>query len=381
MKKNIIFIFSFTLSIIYANKSYSNTENKDEILNKVKNFTRTIEKEKKDQQGYAIAILYKDQVIYKSVHGYQKGNKNPITTRTLFPLASVSKSVTATALALMVQKGKIDLNESFKLPYLQNPIQFTNILSHTTGYLFSGNLEIEHGYNRTMLLNSLKNHPVNCEPSDCYLYSNATFSLVEDALELNDLNLNDIISNLNKSLKTNDIKLLTKKSNEEVAYPHYKNTVKGKTVFKPLPFPPHYPKIVPASAGIFASINGMVEFYKLSFGYKPKILSPKIAKSMFIPVIENRDAHKWNVKWPVNKSKIQSSYALGWRILNIKNNPNHTFIYHPGYINGVTSFIGYIPSKEVGIIILTNQSSKFASKNGIELWSKLIKKEKKLAKL
>ena len=320
-------------------------------------------------------------MIYKSVHGYQKGNKNPITTRTLFPLASVSKSVTATALALMVQKGKIDLNESFKLPYLQNPIQFTNILSHTTGYLFSGNLEIEHGYNRTMLLNSLKNHPVNCEPSDCYLYSNATFSLVEDALELNDLNLNDIISNLNKSLKTNDIKLLTKKSNEEVAYPHYKNTVKGKTVFKPLPFPPHYPKIVPASAGIFASINGMVEFYKLSFGYKPKILSPKIAKSMFIPVIENRDAHKWNVKWPVNKSKIQSSYALGWRILNIKNNPNHTFIYHPGYINGVTSFIGYIPSKEVGIIILTNQSSKFASKNGIELWSKLIKKEKKLAKL
>ncbi|KAB8040853.1 serine hydrolase [Silvanigrella paludirubra] len=381
MKKKSIFFFSFILSLNFVNKAYSKNENKNEILNKIKDFTRSIEKEKKEQQGYAIAILYKDQVIYKSVYGNRKGNKNPITSKTLFPLASVSKPVTATAVALMVQKGKIDLYEPFNLPYLKNPIQFTNILSHTTGYQFSGNMEIEQGFNRTKLLNSLKNHPVNCEPTDCYLYSNATFSLVEDALELNNLNLNDIMSNLNHSLKINDIKLLTNKSNADVAFPHLKGTVKGKTVFKPLPFPPYYPKVVPASAGVFASINGMVEFYKLAFGYKPKILSPKIAKSMFTPVILNKDAHKWNIKWPVDKSKIESSYALGWRILNIKDRPNNTYVYHPGYINGITSFIGYIPSKEVGIIILTNQGSKFASKNGIELWRNLIKNEKKIAKL
>ncbi|GAA5251909.1 hypothetical protein [Candidatus Rickettsia kedanie] len=29
-----------------------------------------------------------------------------------------------------------------------------------------------------------------------------------------------------------------------------------------LPFPPYYPKTIPASAGIFASISGMIEIFK-----------------------------------------------------------------------------------------------------------------------
>ena len=61
----------------------------------------------------------------------------------MLPLASVSKAVSATAIALMVDQGSLDFDEKFKLLYLKNAIGLNNILSNTTGYQFSGNIEIE----------------------------------------------------------------------------------------------------------------------------------------------------------------------------------------------------------------------------------------------
>lgn len=65
---------------------------------------------------------------------------------------------------------------------------------------------------------------------------------------------------------------------------------------------------------------------------------------------------------------IESYYALGWRILKLKNHANKGLIFHSGYIEGINSFIGFIPSEELGIIILINQNSKFPLKSGLELW-------------
>lgn len=73
--------------------------------------TKKLELQKDELQGGAIAILYKGEVIYKTTFGNQKGNKGAITDKTLFPLASVSKAVSATAIALMVDQGSLDFDE------------------------------------------------------------------------------------------------------------------------------------------------------------------------------------------------------------------------------------------------------------------------------
>ncbi|AFC70628.1 serine hydrolase [Rickettsia australis] len=65
---------------------------------------------------------------------------------------------------------------------------------------------------------------------------------------------------------------------------------------------------------------------------------------------------------------IESYYALGWRILKVRGCPNKDLIFHLGYINGINSFIGFIPSEELGIIILVNQKGSFPLKNGLGLW-------------
>lgn len=79
------------------------------------------------------------------------------------------------------------------------------------------------------------------------------------------------------------------------------------------------------------------------------------------------------MKWPCDRNKIESYYGIGWRILKAKQYPGKDLIFHSGYIGGIRSFIGFIPSEEMGIIILTNQDTKLPVQNGIDFWGAFLK--------
>lgn len=342
----------------------------------IQSFIDEFESQKGKLQGGAIAILHKDKVIYKSAFGNQKGKVDPITSSTLFPLASVSKPVAAVAVALMVDKGALNFDDKYKISYLKNEVSLRHILSHTTGYSFSGNYQIEQGISRSKLLAKLKEQQPECKPGRCYVYSNTTYSLVEEALKNHDLSFETAIRQLQLALKTNAIQIVPIPPTLKVAYPHtYKDTPKEKHVLKTLPFPPYYPKAVPAAAGVFASLDGMIEFYKLSFGYRPDLISQKTLDTLYSPIIANRDIEKWSINWPVSRNQIESSYGLGWRILKAKQSPKENLIFHAGMIAGAVSFIGFIPKEEMGIVILVNQRSRVPLENGIGFWGKFLEQE------
>lgn len=338
-------------------------------------FIEQFEAEQGKLQGGAIAILHKDKVIYKKAFGYQKAKLEPIKSSTLFPLASVSKPVAAVAIALLVDKGALNFDEKYKLAYLKNEVSLSHILSHTTGYPFSGNYQIEQGMSRKALLAKLQEQTPACKPGNCYTYSNTTYSLVEDALKTKNLSFAAAIRELQSALKTNAIQIVPIPSTMQVAYPHSKETVNKKEVVKALPFPPYYPKAVPAAAGVFASLDGMIEFYKLSFGYRPDLISQKTLDALYSPIIANRDIEKWSIKWPINRNEIDSTYGLGWRILKAKQSPKENLIFHAGMIAGAVSFIGFIPEEEMGIVILVNQRSRVPLENGIGFWGEFLKQE------
>lgn len=372
MNKLLIILSSLILLLPYSSIAATEKSLAD-LPPRLEAFINQLEEQKSELQGGAIAILYKGQVVYKTTFGKQNGDKGPITTTTLFPLASGSKAVSAIAIALMADKGSIDLSEKFKLPYLKNKVSLINILSHSTGYYFPGNSYIEQGVTRTQLLATLKKQQPKCSPGKCYQYSNTTFSLVEEALNRKKLSLKAAIDNMQTALNTQGVQILPLAANAEVAYPHSRKITDEKEVFTPLPFPPYYPKTIPASAGIFASIDGMIEVFKLGFGYRPDLISQKTLDIMYTPLQSSSDHLKWNFDWPVPQKMIESHYALGLRILRLKGQPKKDLIFHPGFINGINSFMGYIPAEEIGIIILGNQRSGFPFKSGVRLWGEFLK--------
>jgi beta-lactamase class C len=353
--------------LFYFASSFAAVDASQQMLLKLKGFISNIESQKSSVQGGAVAILYKGQVIYKTTFGHQKGSTGGITEHTLFPLASSSKPISAIAIALMVDQGLLSFDEEFTLPYIKSPINLVHLMSHTTGYQFRGDAEIEQGLTRQKLFNVLKKLQPKTKPGNSYFYSNAIFSMVEEALNKKKLSLEKAIDNLCTALGTNEVKLSVD-ANQELAYPHSKKMVDGVDVITALPFPPYYPKTVPASAGIFASINGMIEIYKLCFGYRPDLISPATLKRMFTEVRSNHEIFKWRLKFPVDAKNVESTYALGWRVLKVKDRPGKDLIFHSGAINGIRSFIGFIPSEDIGIIVLTNQDGRFSTETGMALW-------------
>ncbi|KAF2823975.1 beta-lactamase/transpeptidase-like protein [Ophiobolus disseminans] len=90
------------------------------------------------QVGLAYGVLYRGQVVLARGHGYRDAeNKTAADESTLFNVASCTKAFTATACALMVKEGSLDLEVPVKiyLPELEEEeATLVDLLAHRTGY-------------------------------------------------------------------------------------------------------------------------------------------------------------------------------------------------------------------------------------------------------
>ncbi len=100
--------------------------------------------------GVSVAVIDSFRVAWIKAYGVKDAESNePVTTRTLFQAASISKTLNATAIMAEVQKGKlsldVDVNQylsSWKLPcdspYAGATVTLANLLSHTGGTTVHG---------------------------------------------------------------------------------------------------------------------------------------------------------------------------------------------------------------------------------------------------
>jgi D-alanyl-D-alanine carboxypeptidase len=89
--------------------------------------------------GITVAVIRDDKVIKQSAYGVASVELGvPITLDTPFPLASMTKVFTASAIMLLVQDGKITLDEPItkvlpQLPSTWSAVTIRHCLSHTSG--------------------------------------------------------------------------------------------------------------------------------------------------------------------------------------------------------------------------------------------------------
>ncbi|KAF8982814.1 hypothetical protein BGZ46_000540 [Entomortierella lignicola] len=94
--------------------------------------------------GMSVAVLYKGEIIFAKGFGKRNESGDPFTEETLMPIASITKSFTATAIGELVAEGKVDWNETpvskylpeFELqdPVLTSQLTMVDLLSHRTGF-------------------------------------------------------------------------------------------------------------------------------------------------------------------------------------------------------------------------------------------------------
>ncbi|HEX4138703.1 MAG TPA: serine hydrolase domain-containing protein [Candidatus Methylacidiphilales bacterium] len=146
--------------------------------------------------GAVVLAATKDRVLECAAVGYADlAAKKPMTPDTLVWIASQTKPITATAFMMLVDEGKVSIDDPVEkyLPEFRNqkviayqdddvtvlkkpqhPITVREILNHTAGLAFSSPIE-SPTLDRHALRDSVRSHamlPLQFEPGTQYLYSN-----------------------------------------------------------------------------------------------------------------------------------------------------------------------------------------------------------------
>jgi CubicO group peptidase (beta-lactamase class C family) len=144
--------------------------------------------------GVAVAIVKNGKVIFKKGYGMANLNDNiPITPKTVFNIASVSKQFTAFTIYLLENEGKLSFEDDVRkylpeLPVYSTTIKIKHLLAHTSGIRDTGPLaSIAGSYINTDMINTEQNLKIlsrqkvlNFIPGSNFGYSNANYTLLAE---------------------------------------------------------------------------------------------------------------------------------------------------------------------------------------------------------
>jgi len=145
--------------------------------------------------GVAVAILKDGKVIFEKGYGMANlENGAPITPKTVFHIASVSKQFTAFSIYLLQKEGKISFEDNVRkylpeLPDYGTPIKIRHLLAHTSGLRDQWGLLTLAGWRMDDVItteNILKiimaQHKTNFTPGSRYNYSNTGYTLLAEII-------------------------------------------------------------------------------------------------------------------------------------------------------------------------------------------------------
>jgi CubicO group peptidase (beta-lactamase class C family) len=145
-----------------------------------------------ENPGCELAISRNGQVIYSKAWGMADlEHRAPMTTTSISEAGSVSKQITAAAILLLEQQGKLSLDDDVRkyipeLPDYGHPILIKYMMHHTSGIRDWGAIAALSGWPRTTKTYNnndaldiiVHQHRLNNIPNDRYIYSNSNYNLL-----------------------------------------------------------------------------------------------------------------------------------------------------------------------------------------------------------
>nr|WP_294793361.1 serine hydrolase domain-containing protein [uncultured Mucilaginibacter sp.] len=312
--------------------------------------------------GLSIGII-KNGVL--NIYNYgetTKGNNKLPTGNTLFELASITKTFTATLLAWYINEGKIKLTDPI-IKYLPDSVaanpQLKNVAlltlsNHTSGlprlpenYNNQKPFDKENpykNYNKQLLFSYLKTCRLNNEPGKTYVYSNLAAGLLGVILErvtgkTYERMVQEVITTplLMKGTAQHLPRILADRF--AAVYDDGGNLT-----------PPWDLDALAGASALRSTVNDMAIFVKANMAADESKLSKALQLTHQI-TFKNND----------------TATGLGWHIIKVA---GVEYIYHNGGTYGSSSFLAFNTEKKLGVIVLSN-ASESTDALGTELLKKL----------
>ncbi len=316
--------------------------------------------------GLSACIVINDTVVWEKGYGYANINKKiNATENTIYLGASISKTITATAIMQLWEQGLFDLDDDVNnyLPFdLRNPkhsdkkITYRMLLSHHSSLAY-GDLKTEpfiflffslfsrskERYEELLSPSGKLYNPniwIDSEPGEALNYSNIGYFLLEYLVELISKQSFDeyCTTHIFNPLEMNNTSYqISNYEKNDISTPY----IWALHSYIPLP---NYEFMDYGVGGVRTSVKDLSHFLIANMNggiYNGKqILNEETIELMR------------TVQFPDSNHNLWFQYGLGWRIMS----RNDTyFLWHPGIGPGVATYINYNPVNKIGIIFFVNQ--------------------------
>lgn len=319
--------------------------------------------------GMAIGIVHKQKVVLAKGFGTANINNNQsVTAHTYFRLASLSKAFTASGLAILVDQGKANWHDKviehlpqFALydPYVTQEFTLIDLLTHKSGLVSgAGDSMIwpePSGFSRDEVIHSLRYLTSEYGFRDTYAYSNVMYITAGEVIaSISGLSFAEFVERhifapLGMDCYAGD---MPKEHVDKSAMAYAHNDEKG--IYAVTRNSIGETGLMSAAAGgIVCNAHSMnkwllalLEPEKLPFSVEQFNYMTKAHTILSV----SKQEQEWD-------NTLFKHYGLGWRIGNIGQLKT---ISHTGTLSGYQAYIAFIPTLELGVVILNNGSNSAA---------------------
>jgi CubicO group peptidase (beta-lactamase class C family) len=269
----------------------------------------------------------------------------PATPATVYEIGSITKQFTATAVMMLVEEGKIGLDDPISkyldgLPDSWSGVTVRHLLTHTSGIKSYTNLpsflpNLRKDYKPEEIPQLSYEIPLEFEPGDRFAYNNTGYFLLGMILEkvsgkpYGELLRDRIFSPLGMaSTRVNNPRdvIPNRASGYDWTGTGYKNAE-------------YLSMTQPGGAGVLvSSVQDMAKWDAAL--YSDRLLKKSSLQQMWMPFTLN--------------SGSKSNYGFGW---GISNTPGHRGVSHGGGIPGFTTDIRRLLDDRLTVVVFTNSGS------------------------
>ncbi len=307
--------------------------------------------------GVAVAVVYDDEVVFANGYGVRKvDTADPVSTDTVFQLASVSKPITGTALAALVSDGTITWDEPvhpyepdlvFSDPWVTDHVTFADLYSHRSGLpdAIGDPLEI-FGFTREEILARLRLVPLNAFRAS-YAYTDFGMTAGGDAAaRAAGVPFERMVAE--QLFEPAGMTSSTATYADFLARPD-RTTLHVKIDGTWVPGPERDPDAQAPAGGISASVKDVATWIRLQLNGGTldgkRIISEEALAPTHTPQIVKPPAPTYD--GPAH------SYGLGWNL--DQDHLGYVRWAHSGaFTNGASTNVTLLPLEGLGVVVLTN---------------------------
>lgn len=321
-----------------------------------------------DVPGIAVAIVKDGEVVFEGGFGVrEQGKPEAVDAHTLFAIASNTKAFTAASLSILADEGKLKLDDrvidhlpSFRMsdPYVTGEMRIRDLLAHRSGLsLGAGDLLYWPAttYSSDEVVARLAKVPLKGGFRDRYAYDNILYAVAQQVIErvsgqsYAQFLQTRILAPVGMSATRFNADHL--KPGDIAATGHAKYDFTQLRTVAPLTWSNNS-----GAGGVYSSVHDMAKWMnvQLAGGKLPD------GEALFS---EARQREMWSMITPIPIPEPSvpelaaakpdfAGYGEGWSLSSYR---GQRLVWHTGGWPGMVSRLTLVPSKNLGVVVLTNQ--------------------------